>query len=277
MDNAGIDQQVLSLPPFVSSYDADAEPAWRLARRMNEALAEAAHSRRFLAFASVPLQDPGAATAELRHCVTTLGMAGVQILTHVQGRNLDDVAFAPFFAAASELDVPVLIHPHGPTDSSRLGRYYLVNCLGNPFETAIAASHLLLGGVLARFSNLRVILAHAGGALPYVLGRVRRGMDVVPGAQIGRAAVEESLPRVYYDTVLHDPVALRFLINTVGAEQVVVGSDHPFDMGDDDPIATLRSVPLMSDVELAAISNNLGPLGRALSTDAPGKSHRRSI
>ncbi len=183
------------------------------------------------------MQEPPAAVSELERAARLPGVRAVYIGTNVAGRDLSDPAFTPVFERCQEFELPVFLHPLtviGTND--RLKPFYLSNLLGNPFDTAIAAAHLVLGGVLDRFPRLHVLLPHAGGAIPYLAGRVQHGQRVRPeNMDKAKRPFGAYLRRFTYDTISHSPEALSWLINTVGADRVMLGSDFCFDMGYDRP------------------------------------------
>ena len=185
------------------------------------------------------------------------GLAGVEVTAKAGDAYLGDERFAPFWAAAEETGALVFVHPStrgfaGPED------HYLWNTVGNPLETTITGAQMVMAGVMERHPDLKVLLAHGGGAVVALRGRLRHAHEHVGGAQGSlREPVEDSLRRFFYDTVTHDPAVLRGLVEFVGAERVVAGSDHPFDMGDPDPEATVRAAGLGSEAEAAILEGNL--------------------
>lgn len=250
MDRARVDVQLLS--PFIdaTAYALPPDRGVLYARWFNEALAEtvAARPARFLGLATVPLQAPAAAAAELRHAVTDLGMVGCEIATTVDGADLDTLDLDPFWGAAEELGCLVLLHPYQPLAGRGLSRYFLDNLVGRPAESTIAVAQVILAGVLERHPGLRLCVVHGGGFLPYQLGRLDRGWREKPGL-VGPSLTRSPLEwaqALYYDTVVHSPEALAFLVGLVGDTQVVVGSDHPFEMGDPSPVDTVEAVPGMT-------------------------------
>lgn len=255
MDKAGVDMQVLSLnPPMV--YWADAGLGTRLARLYNDELAAAVAGRpdRLAGLATVPLQDVPAAVAELERAIRQLGLRGVYIGSNVCGKELDHPDLLPFFAQAEALRAPVFIHPIDVLGGERLGSYYLHNGLGNPFDTAVAAARLIFGGILDRFPRLQVCLAHAGGALPYLIGRLDRVYRVRKEAREKvRRPPTTYLRRLYYDTITHHGPALRYLVGLMGADRVAMGSDYRFDMGLSDPAGPVRAVRQLSRTDRSAI------------------------
>lgn len=237
MDRQGVGVHALSLTmPMV--YWADGDLGARLAQAVNDAMAAAhtAYPDRFVGCATLPMQDPARAVAELERVAALPGIRAVYLGTNVNGRELSDPAFTPVFARCEAARLPVLLHPINVVGGPRLAPFYLHNLLGNPFDTAIAAAHLVLGGVLDRFPRLAVCLPHAGGALPYLVGRLRHGQRVRPENR-GRARrpFTAYLRRFTYDTISHSPETLRFLVATVGADRVMLGSDFCFDMGYERP------------------------------------------
>jgi aminocarboxymuconate-semialdehyde decarboxylase len=255
MDRVGVDLQVLSLcPPMV--YWAGAELARRLARQFNDDLAAAVSERpdRLAGLATLPLQDVAASVEELERSVRRLGLKGAAIGSNVNGKDLDHPDFRPFFERAEALRALLFIHPIDVIGVERIRPYYLHNGLGNPFDTAVAAARLILGGVMDRFPRLQVCLAHAGGALPFLVGRLDRVARVREEAR-GRSRRRPSayLRRFHYDTVIHHELALRYLVDLVGSDRVVVGSDYRFDMGCLDPVRTIREIRQLPKADRARI------------------------
>lgn len=244
MDEARIDVQVLSGWMDLAGYHLPPEAGSWLARVQNDALAEIAksHPDRFVATAMVPLQSPEAAAAELKRAVSDLGARAVQIGARVEEEGLDAPAFDVFWAAAEALNVPVIVHPADLAVPPRHRRLFLHILVGNPSETTYAAAALLLGGVFDRFPKLRVLLVHGGGCVPYQFGRLARGRTAAPPFARGAAKldIDRYADNLYYDTVLHDDAALRYLIARAGAHRVALGSDYPFPLRDPDPRSALE-------------------------------------
>lgn len=235
MDRLGIDVSILSLTPTLFFYWLEEHAAVDFCMRANESIAAfAARSARLHGVATVPLQAPETAAAELRRAVKTLGLRGVQIGTTAGEVPLDDRRFDPLFAAAAELDVPVILHPYYVGPRPNLGDFYLTNLTGNPLETCIAASRLILSGCLDRHPRLKVVLVHAGGFMPYQIGRLDHGFRVRRETNARISAPPSSyLRRFWYDTVTHASAPLAFLVDLVGSDRVVFGTDLPFDMADE--------------------------------------------
>jgi aminocarboxymuconate-semialdehyde decarboxylase len=247
MDAHGVDVQVLA--PTVFTFFYDREPALGLAcaaLQNDEIAAEIKrHPGRFLGLAGVPLQAPELAAGELERSMSKLDLRGAMIGSNVRGRNLDDPALEPFWAMAAKLGAFIFVHPHAGAAAERLSSYYLKNLVGLPFETTVAGASLVFGGVIERHPPLKICLSHGGGFLPYQAGRLRHGFDVRPEPKINLAHdPEASIGRLFYDTILHSSHTLEFLINSVGAHHVLLGSDYPFDMGNLDCVARVEALAI---------------------------------
>lgn len=250
MDAMGIDVQALSVAPPQFYYWTDVELGRTLARMQNENLASmvADNPDRFVGLATVPMQDVSSAVKELEHCIRELGFRGVEINTNIFGLDLDDPRYRPFFAKAEELDVVVLLHPNGFTDGKRLQKYYMTNVIGNPLDTTLAINRIIHGGVLEEHPGLKLCLVHGGGFLPFYSSRIDHAYDVRPE---GRHHISRPpstyLKQVYVDCLVFDSVHLQFLIQQMGADHVVVGTDYPFDMGHYDPLGQIDGVAGLPD------------------------------
>jgi aminocarboxymuconate-semialdehyde decarboxylase len=262
MDAAGVDVQVLSVSPSQYHYWADAELARKLTHAANRAIAAyiAEEPTRFRGLGLVPLQHPDLLVDALRDAVD-LGLAGVEISSHAPGVELSDSRLEPFWAAAAELDALVFLHPFGCTLDERLDRFYLSNTVGQPVENAVALSHLIFAGVLDRHPGLRLLAAHGGGYLPTFLGRSDHAWAVRPEARGCADEPSSYLRRLYFDSLIHTPHALRALVEVAGADRVLLGSDHPFDMGVPDPVARLAAAGLPPADEHAIRTGNAQALG----------------
>ncbi|HSJ43966.1 MAG TPA: amidohydrolase family protein [Euzebyales bacterium] len=257
MDTAGVTVQLLSSWIDLTAYALPPDQGERLARLFNAAVAEMVMVTpdRFRGLCTVPLQAPERAAAVLRQAVTELSMVGVEIATTVDGRELDDPGLDPFWAAAAELRCLVLLHPLDSLAGRGVRRHFLSNMVGNPAETTIAVGHVVYGGVLQRYPELRICVVHGGGFVPYQAGRIARGYVARPDltATVLSEPPEASLRRLYFDTVLHDPQAVAALVAFAGVEHVVMGSDYPFEMGDPDPVGTIAKVPGLTEAERTLI------------------------
>jgi len=245
MDAAGY-----SLPPRQGA-------AWSRAQNEGLAASLAEVGGRHAGLATVPLQSPELAAEELRVAVTSLGLRGAMIDPNVLGRPLADRSLDPFWKAAAELAAPVMLHPFLLEAVERFGRHYLHNLVGYPFETTLAAGSLILGGTLDRFPDLDVVLVHGGGFLPYHVGRFDRGHAVRPEVRADGAALPSSyLRRFHYDTLVQFPPALAYLVALVGADRVLLGSDHPFWLGDPEPARVVREAGLSAAAQAAILGDN---------------------
>ena len=244
---ADIDMQVLSVTPQTYLYEQDAALAVACAALQNDAIANiaAGDPDRFLGIATLPMQAPEQAAAELRRAVRSLGMRGAMIGSNVMGTNLDHPSFEPLWAAAAELDALLLIHPVNVAGADRLRAYYLNNLIGNPTDTTIAAACLVFGGVLARHPKLKVCMVHGGGFLPYQCGRLLHGWRMRPEPKVALDGPPDPFfARLYYDTILHSVESLGFLIGSAGAERVLLGSDYPYDMGTAECVRQVRALAI---------------------------------
>lgn len=235
MDEMGLDISVWSVAPPLFLYWLEPARAADFCRAVNESLARLAPTAggRLFGVAAVPLQDPKLAASELEYAVTRLGLKGVIIGTTVEQRRLEEPELEPFFVTAEELRVPIMVHPYYVGTRPGLEDYYLTNLIGNPLETYVAATRLILSGFLDRFPRLNVVLVHAGGYLPYQIGRLDHGFRVRPETRRRIGQLPSSyLRRFHLDTITHAALPLRFLVDLIGSDRVVLGTDLPFDMAD---------------------------------------------
>jgi aminocarboxymuconate-semialdehyde decarboxylase len=256
----GIDRVVLC--PWVPLLFYDVEPDEGLARcqLQNDGLARRRSERpgQVTVLGAVPLQDPELAAGELAELMRSGAFAGVEVAASVAGAYLGDPRFEPFWSVAERTDALVFVHP--TTRGFPLGvldDYYLHNLVGNPMETTVTAAHMVLAGVMERHPSLKVLLAHGGGAIVALRGRLRAGQDAVAAA--GRdlsEPAEDSIGRFLFDTITHDPVILRELVELVGADRVLLGSDYPVDMADPHPTETVRGAALGRAAEEALLFAN---------------------
>jgi aminocarboxymuconate-semialdehyde decarboxylase len=237
MDEQGVDVHALSHPTQYV-YQAPPERGLLVARIFNDACSAAhlAHPQRFVGLAMLPMQAPDLALRELERAAALPGMRGVHLATNVAGRNLDDASFLPVYAACEKLRWPLFLHPSNTLGGDRTGRYYLSNLLGNPYDTGVAAASLVFGGAMDRFPSLQVMLPHAGGTFPWLIGRLDRGVAVRRELAQMKQPASAYLRRFHYDTIAHDPRIMTALVRLVGADRVVLGSDYNFDMGYPRPV-----------------------------------------
>jgi len=265
MDAMGVDVQAISPAPSQYYYWAEADLAQSIVRTTNERIAEvcAAHPRRFVGLGTVALQNPKLAAEQADYAVRKLGLRGIEISSLVNGEGIAEPNLDVFWAKMEALGALVFLHPLGTSLGPRLNRYYLSNIVGQPAETTIALSQMIFGGVFDRFEKLKLCAAHGGGYLPAYAGRSDRGYAARPEACGCRHRPSEYLTRIWYDTVVHDPAQLMRLIDVVGASQVVIGTDYPYDMGHYDPHELLAAVSALTqaDREMILGRNAAGLLG----------------
>lgn len=256
LDETGIDVAIISAPPPLFFYDVAAADAERLCTATNEGFAKFAAARpdRLSWLANLPIQDPDRAVGIYRAAVAA-GARGAALGTSVAGRRLDEPAFERFWAVANEIGLPILLHPAFNEPHAGLEQWYLQNVIGNPLETTVAIERLLCAGVLHRNPQLRLILLHGGGTFPYQMGRLRHARAVRPDLQDAPADLLAPLSRLYFDTITHDTTALRFLERQAGEGHVVLGTDMPFDMAPNDPMAEVREAFTAQSVRRIAEEN----------------------
>jgi aminocarboxymuconate-semialdehyde decarboxylase len=257
MDRLRIDVQLVSPTDVFYQYDRKPEVTERIARDANDEIGGMVrdHPDRFKGLGTLPMQDPARAVAEMARGMGEVGLTGFMIDDHVNGRTYDDDAFEPVWEAAEDLGAFLLIHQYQHTVvAARTDRYFLLNSIGNLVDRTITFAALIYGGVLDRHPNLTLCLCHGGGYVPYALDRLDKGWDVWPDMR-GRSQDRPSsyVRRFFYDTVVYTPRNLRFLIDVVGVDRVVFGTDWPAPMTFDDPVARLESMEELSPQERHAM------------------------
>jgi aminocarboxymuconate-semialdehyde decarboxylase len=252
MDSKGIDISVISPAPPMFYYWADADLALDVAGLVNDGVADMVGARpdRLRGMATVPMQHPDAAVAELERVVRAYGFKAVEIGTSIEGAQLAEERFRPLLRRASELNVFVFAHPYYVGAKSGLESYYLTNLIGNPLDTTVMLANLMFSGRLDELPDLKIVLAHGGGFTPYQIGRLVHGHRVRSETNgLSKSSPKQLLKRIYFDSLVFEPQALRYLIDLVGADHVCIGTDAPFDMADDDPRATIDAVPGITALE----------------------------
>jgi len=254
MDRMGVDVQAVSPAPFQYYYFAEPTFGAELAREVNDGIANivATHPKRFAGIGTVPLQNADMAVAELNRAVKDLGLRGIEINTHVNGKNLTDpsLGLEKFFARVAELGVALFIHPNGFSDAQRLTEHYFNNVIGNPLETTVAVSHLIFDGVMQRNPKLKVVLAHSGGYLAHYWARMDHAHRARPDCKtVIKKKPSSYLEKFYFDTITFDPGMLKNLIDRFGADHVMLGTDYPYDMGEDDPVGLINSVKGLKKID----------------------------
>jgi len=257
MDSLGVDVHVVS--PYVGfyNYQLDAKVASATARATNDEISSMTKTwpQRFAGLGTLPMQDVKGAISELERCMTQLGLKGAEINDHVNGRTLDEAEFRPFWKAADQLGALIFFHQGGETlVSPRTKRYHLPNTVGNLVDRAVTFATLVSGGVMDECPNLKIVLGHGGGYTCYGIGRMDRGWQVRSEARVNIAKPPSAyLRKFYYDCIVYTESALRFLIDTVGADRVVFGTDWPYDMALDWPVSWILSMESLTQEEKDAI------------------------
>jgi aminocarboxymuconate-semialdehyde decarboxylase len=247
MDRMGVDVQAVCPAPYHFFYFTEPDYGAELARDVNHGIAKLAADMpdRFVGLGTVPLQDSQLAIRELEYCVKSLGMRGVEICTNVNGKNLTDPSLKldKFFARCEQLGVVIFMHPLGYTQADRLTHHYFNNVIGNPLESTVAVSHLIFDGVMARYPKLKVVVAHGGGFIAHYWARMDHAWRARADCRtVIKRKPSSYLEKFYFDTITFDPEMLKRLIDRFGADHVVLGTDYPYDMGEEDPLGLLAQV-----------------------------------
>lgn len=244
MDQQGVQMQAVAIAPSQYHYWASPDLGIEIARIGNEAIASLvdSHPDRFVGLGTLPLQSPSQAVAELERVVAEHGFPGVSINPSAEGVDYDHPAYEAFWNKAEDLDVLIVLHPNGFGHGDRLGDYYLINVVGNPMETTVALSRLVLGGVIERHPRAKILAVHGGGYLPFYMDRMDHAYEARPdvGPAIKRKP-SSYLKQIYFDTVVFGD-GLDYLVDRVGAEHILMGSDYPYDMGEGDPLGRVGRV-----------------------------------
>jgi aminocarboxymuconate-semialdehyde decarboxylase len=257
MDSLGVDMHVVS--PYVGfyNYQLDARVATGSARAINDEISQMAKARpkRFAGLGTLPMQDVKAAIAEMERCMGPLGLKGVEINDHVNGRTLEEPEFRPFWKAAEQTGALVFFHQAAETlVTQRTTRYHLPNSIGNLVDRAVTFATLVSGGVMDEFPGLKVVLGHGGGYTCYGIGRMDHGWQVRAEARVNMTKPPSAyLNRFYYDCIVYTEPALRFLIDSVGVDRVVFGTDWPYDMALDWPVSWILAMKTLTQEEKDAI------------------------
>jgi aminocarboxymuconate-semialdehyde decarboxylase len=270
MAQARVDLAVLSTPPYAFYYDLPASDGERASAIQNDGLANAvvSHPNQLAGLGTLPMQNVPMAVKELERVMKTLKLSGVELSSNVNGEDMGSEKYHPFWEAAESLGAVIFIHPafYQHLGNDRMNSYYLKNLLGNPMETTVFAAHMIFSGMLESYPKLKIVLAHAGGVLPYLRGRLEHGYEMRPEPKkhISRPP-SEYLGMFYYDIITHFAPTLQYLITVVGADHVMLGSDYPFDMGYDNPVDVVEQLPGLSqaDRELIEGGNALRLLAKA--------------
>jgi aminocarboxymuconate-semialdehyde decarboxylase len=257
MDRMGVDVQ--GLATFVSEYFywAPAKVGTEVSKMQNDKMLQCAADfadRYVVCGATVPMQDMDHALAEMERVVAN-GAKGLQIGGTINGHNLDEARFRPFWEAVADTGLPVILHPNGYPESQRFDDYFLVNCIGNPLETHTAATRMIFSGLFEELPGINLVLLHGGGFLPFYASRADHVWEVRPETRerIPNKTFSAYLKRLWFDTMVFQPLYLKHLIEVVGSDRVMLGTDYPFDMAETDPVGLIDATEGLSDDERAAI------------------------
>ena len=257
MDSLGVDVHVVS--PYVGfyNYELPVEAARDTAQAINDEIADMARTRpeRFAGLGTLPMQDVKAAIAELERCMVKLGLKGAEINDHINGRTLEEPEFRPFWKAAEQMGACIFFHQAGETlVAARSKRYHLPNTIGNLADRAVTFATLVFGGVMDAYPDLKIVLGHGGGYTCYGIGRMDHGWQVRSEARVHITQPPSAyLRRFYYDCIVYDEPALRYLVDRVGVDRVVFGTDWPYDMALDWPVAWILGMASLTQEEKDAI------------------------
>ncbi|KAF2069215.1 hypothetical protein CYY_009464 [Polysphondylium violaceum] len=251
LDRDQVDIQVLSTVPVMFSYWAKPQDALDLSQYLNDHIAQVVseNPKRFVGLGTLPLQDPEASVAELRRCVVDLGLAGVQIGSNVNGKNLDDPSLFAVFQEAEKLGACVFVHPWEMMGKDRMPQYWLPWLVGMPAETCLAICSMIFGGVFEKLPKLKVCFAHGGGSFPFTIGRIEHGFNARPDlcAVTNPVNPRNYIGKFWVDSLVHDQDALEFLVNLMGESKVIMGTDYPFPLGEQVPGELIESTKSFAD------------------------------
>jgi aminocarboxymuconate-semialdehyde decarboxylase len=252
MDRVKLDVAAISVGPPIYFYSIDPEHGLMAARLANDGIARMveAYPDRLRGMAHLPMQDPDAAITELERVVKEHKFKAVELGTSIEGTPLADMKFRKVLKTIEQLGLFVFTHPYQCLANGGMDDYYLRNFIGFPLDTTIMVAHLMFSGALDDLKKLRILLAHGGGYVPYQIGRFAHGHRVRPEPKVNQPSAPRALfRRFYFDALTHEPQSVRHLIDVAGAERVVIGTDHPFDMGPSDPLGAIQAVPRISTSE----------------------------
>jgi aminocarboxymuconate-semialdehyde decarboxylase len=248
MDQTEVTVQVLSTIPVLFNYWAKAEDALETSRFLNDHIADtvAKYPNRFIGIGTIPMQSMDHAIKEMERCVQELKMPGLEIGSNINGLNLSDASFFPFYEAAEKLGCALFVHPWEMMGENQMQKYWLPWLVGMPAETSRAICSMIFGGVFEKFPKLRVAFAHGGGSFPFTIGRIQHGFDVRPDlvAIDNPISPKNYLGKFWVDSLVHDANAMQYLVNVMGEDHICLGSDYPFPLGEHVPGKLIEEMDL---------------------------------
>ncbi|WP_458413423.1 amidohydrolase family protein [Schinkia sp. CFF1] len=258
MDRHNVLMQVLSPIPVMFTYWADAKGALEISQLQNDYIADIVrqYPTRFVGLGNVPMQNVQLAIQEMDRCVHKLRVSGLEIGTNVNGTYYNDEKFNDFFMYAEKWNVPLFIHPWDVLGKEKMSQNGLMYTVGNPNETGVSAASLILSGVLEKFPNLKICLAHGGGTFPFILGRLDRGWEIWPHLRSTEKPPSYFAKKLYYDSLMYDEGNVKFLLDKFGDENIVVGSDYPFLLGEYPPGKVIDGCSSLSEIQMKNIKLN---------------------
>lgn len=260
MDSTEVTTQVLSTIPVLFNYWANAKDGLETSRFLNDHIGEEVDKAtdRFIGLGTVPLQDIDLSIKEMERCMQELKMPGLEIGSNINGKNLSDPYFFPFYEAAEKFGCSLFIHPWEMMGEGQMQEYWLPWLVGMPAETTRAICSMIFGGVFEKFPKLKVAFAHGGGSFPYTLGRIKHGFDVRPDlvARDNPVSPEKYIGRFWVDSLVHDPQALSYLLETMGEDKVCMGSDYPFPLGEHHPGKLIAQMNFSNELSAKLLAQN---------------------
>ena len=249
-DHTNVDVQVLSTVPVMFSYWAKPKDTLDLSKFLNDHIASVVNDypNRFLGLGTLPMQSPDLAIKEMERCIKDLNLSGIEIGSHINDWNLDNENLFPIYEAAEELGAAIFVHPWDMMGKEKMPKYWLPWLVGMPAETSLAICSMIFGGVFEKFKKLKVCFSHGGGSFPFTIGRIEHGFNVRPDlvAVDNKVNPRDYLGKFYLDSLVHDGMALKYLVDLVGDEKIVLGSDYPFPLGEHHPGKLIESMSVLS-------------------------------